>query len=53
MVTLKESFENAFKNLGVVPTPLKCFQKWFGQMKLDMKEEGVGGFIKKGIGVSL
>jgi hypothetical protein len=27
--TLKESFENAFKNLGVVPTPLKCFKKWF------------------------
>jgi hypothetical protein len=26
---LKESFENAFENLGVVSTPLKCFQKWF------------------------
>jgi hypothetical protein len=23
--TLKESFKNAFENLGVVPTPLKCF----------------------------
>jgi hypothetical protein len=27
--TLEESFENAFENLGVVSTPLKCFQKWF------------------------
>jgi hypothetical protein len=27
--TLKESFENAFENLGVVSTPLKCFQKCF------------------------
>jgi hypothetical protein len=27
--TLKESFENAFENLGVVSTPLKCFQNWF------------------------
>jgi hypothetical protein len=26
--TLKESFENAFENLGVVSTPLKFFQKW-------------------------
>jgi hypothetical protein len=25
----KKSFENAFENLGVVFTPLKCFQKWF------------------------
>jgi hypothetical protein len=22
-------FENAFENLGVLSTPLKCFQKWF------------------------
>jgi hypothetical protein len=27
--TLKESFKNVFENLGVVSTPLKCFQKWF------------------------
>jgi hypothetical protein len=27
--TLKESFKNAFENLGIVSTPLKCFQKWF------------------------
>jgi hypothetical protein len=25
--TLKESFKNAFENLGVEPTPLKSFQK--------------------------
>jgi hypothetical protein len=25
----KKFFENVFKNLGVVSTPLKCFQKWF------------------------
>jgi hypothetical protein len=24
----KRTFENAFENLGVVFTPLKCFQKW-------------------------
>jgi hypothetical protein len=29
MGTLKEKFENVFENLGVVSTPLKCFQKWF------------------------
>jgi hypothetical protein len=25
----KKSFKNVFENLGVVYTPLKCFQKWF------------------------
>jgi hypothetical protein len=25
----KKIFENVFENLGVVSTPLKCFQKWF------------------------
>jgi hypothetical protein len=25
----KKNFENVFKKLGVVPAPLKCFQKWF------------------------
>jgi hypothetical protein len=39
--------EIVFKNLGVVSTPLKCFQKWFfGQMELDIEEKGVSGFIK-------
>jgi hypothetical protein len=38
----KKSFENVFENLGVVYTPLKCFQKMgFGQMELDMEEKGV------------
>jgi hypothetical protein len=27
--TLKRFLENVFENLGVVFTPLKCFQKWF------------------------
>jgi hypothetical protein len=25
----KRILENAFKNLGVLPTPLRCFEKWF------------------------
>jgi hypothetical protein len=25
----KRILENVFENLGVVSTPLKCFQKWF------------------------
>jgi hypothetical protein len=25
----KRNFENVIENLGVVSTPLKCFQKWF------------------------
>jgi hypothetical protein len=29
MGTLKRFLENVFENLGVVSTPLKCFQKWF------------------------
>jgi hypothetical protein len=28
MGTLKRFLENVFENLGVVSTPLKCFQKW-------------------------
>jgi hypothetical protein len=43
--TLKESFENAFENLGVVSTPLKCFKNsFFGQMEMIMEDKGVGGF---------
>jgi hypothetical protein len=43
--TLKESFENAFENLGVESTPLKSFQKWFlGQMEVIKEDKGVGGF---------
>jgi hypothetical protein len=29
MGTLKRFLKNVFENLGVVSTPLKCFQKWF------------------------
>jgi hypothetical protein len=45
----KRNFENVFKNLGVVSTPLECFQKWF----LDKwrcqwrKKKEVGGFTKR------
>jgi hypothetical protein len=42
-----ERFRIFFENLGVVSTPLKCFQMYFWQVKLDMKKEGVGGFIKR------
>jgi hypothetical protein len=42
----QKSFENGFENLGVVSTPLKCFQNGFGQMGLDYGRKGVGGFIK-------
>jgi hypothetical protein len=41
----RESFKNVFENLGVVFTPLKCFQRIFGKMELDMGSKGVGGFI--------
>jgi hypothetical protein len=39
MGTLKESFKNVFENLGVVSTPLKCFQKCFEQRWLIMEEK--------------
>jgi hypothetical protein len=39
MGTLKESFENVFKNLGVVSTSLKCFQKCFEPRWLIMEEK--------------
>jgi hypothetical protein len=43
----RKSFKNGFENLGVVPTPLKCFLNDFGQMGLDHERKGVGGFIKR------
>jgi hypothetical protein len=44
----KRIFEDVFENLGVVSTPLKCFQKnGFGQMEMIMEEKGVGGFYKR------
>jgi hypothetical protein len=45
--TLKESFENVFKNLGVVSTPLKCYQKWFlEQMEMTMEDRRSWWFFK-------
>jgi hypothetical protein len=49
----RESFENAFENLGVVSTPLKCFQRIFGKMELDMGAKCVGGFIKLALCISV
>jgi hypothetical protein len=37
MGTLEENFEDVFENLGVVSTPLRCFQNGFGQTKLDLE----------------
>jgi hypothetical protein len=45
--TLKESFTKMFfENLGVVLTPLRCFQKVVSleQREVSMKKRGVGGF---------
>jgi hypothetical protein len=46
----KKSFKNVYENLGVVFTPLKCFQSGFGQKELDMEEKGVVVFKRKDIG---
>jgi hypothetical protein len=46
--TLGKSFENDFKNLGVVSTPLKCFLKDFwDKWEMGSEGKGVGGFLKK------
>jgi hypothetical protein len=50
MGTLKESFENAFENLGVVSTPLRCFQKWFWTNKVGPGVKRSCGFKRKDIG---
>jgi hypothetical protein len=42
----RKSFENGFKNLGVVSTPLKCFLNDFGKMGLDQGRKG-GWFYKR------
>jgi hypothetical protein len=47
MGTLKRFLKNVFENLGVVSTPLKCFQKnGFGPMEMIMEDKGVGSFQK-------
>jgi hypothetical protein len=50
MGTLKESFKNAFENLGVVSTPLRCFQKWFWINKVGRGVKRSCGFKRKDIG---
>jgi hypothetical protein len=46
-----EHSKKSFENLGVVLTPLKCFQKWFWTKKeLGMEEKGVVVFKGKDIG---
>jgi hypothetical protein len=49
----QESFENVFENLGVICTPLKCFQRIFEKMELEMGAKGVGGFIKVALCISV
>jgi hypothetical protein len=46
MGTLKE-ISNAFKNLGVVSTPLRCFQKWLWTNKVRLGVKRSCGFKKK------
>jgi hypothetical protein len=49
----RKSFENGFRNLGVVSTPLKCFINGFGQTGIGLWKERIWWFYKKDIGVSL
>jgi hypothetical protein len=50
MGALKENFENAFENLGVVSTPLTCFQKWIWTNKVGLGVKRSCGFKRKDIG---
>jgi hypothetical protein len=50
MGILKESFKNTFKNLGVVATPLKCFQKMVWTNVVGHGGKRSGGFKRKYIG---
>jgi hypothetical protein len=50
MGTLKESFENAFENLGVVSTLLRCFQKWLWANKVGHGVKRSCGFKREDIG---
>jgi hypothetical protein len=41
-----EHSKKSFENLGVVSTPLKCFQKWFWTNGAGHGGKRSGGFIK-------
>jgi hypothetical protein len=43
----RKIFKNAFENLGVASTQLKCFQNGFGQMELGLEDKGVGGLVNR------
>jgi hypothetical protein len=43
----KKSFKNVFENLGVVPTPLKCFQKGLWTIRVGHGGKRSGGFKEK------
>jgi hypothetical protein len=49
----RESFENVFENLGVVSTPLKCFQMILEKWSWTLGAKGVGGFIKGALCISV
>jgi hypothetical protein len=48
--TQGKNFKNVFENLGVVSTPLKCFQKWFWTKEVGHEGKWSGGFKIKDIG---
>jgi hypothetical protein len=45
--------KNVFENLGVVSTPLKCFQSGFGKWSWTWELKGVSGFIKVALCISV
>jgi hypothetical protein len=46
----RKGLKNVFENLGVVSTPLRCFQKWFWTNKDGDGGKRSGGFKRKDIG---
>jgi hypothetical protein len=42
-----EHSRKIFENLGVVSTPLKCFQKWFWTNEVGHGGKRSGGFKRK------